>query len=39
MDVLGIGVRANGFWDMELEFLDRQFFEVNYWGKDEKVVS
>jgi hypothetical protein len=31
-------VRASGLWDMELEFLDREFFKVNYWGKVEYMI-
>jgi hypothetical protein len=31
-------VRASGLWDMELEFLDRRFFNLNYWGKVEKLT-
>jgi hypothetical protein len=31
-------VRASGLWDMELEFLDRKFFKMNYWGKVENLI-
>ncbi len=27
------GMDASGLGEKELEFLDRRFFEVNYWGK------
>jgi hypothetical protein len=31
-------VRASGLWDMELEFLDSRFFNLNYWGKVETMI-
>jgi hypothetical protein len=31
--VFAAGVGASGLRDKELEFLDREFFKVNYWGK------
>jgi hypothetical protein len=31
-------VRANGLQDKELEFLDREFFKVNYFRKVENMI-
>jgi hypothetical protein len=34
-----IGLRANGLPDKDLELLDREFFKMNCWWKNEAVVS
>jgi hypothetical protein len=31
-------VRASGLWEKELEFLDREFWKMNYWRKVENMI-